>query len=296
MNLIQLLEDTLRDIEDNQIKTSVIVSRCYRIATHLKDVDEIIWLYYNMSEYEELSQNKELKKQNYLEIVKKYGTDQSKNQWNNFLEEYIRIRSAHQIDPNNPSAPPKNYVIGLSVSSIENRINSLKMNLERNTLPDGMHPVDLYFKLESKQHIDIFLQGNINSLNDVLDRIKNRSYNKLVKYEQSLSQEQKKEGINISNNKNIFIIHGSNEAKWRELKSIISDELHLNPIILQEQPDKGMTIIEKFEYYAEQCCYAFAIFTPDDIIEKNNEKYFQARPNVIFELSRYYSKEILSKY
>jgi predicted nucleotide-binding protein len=130
----------------------------------------------------------------------------------------------------------------------------------------------------------MFLRSSINSLQDVLERIKNRAYNKLVKYEEMLSEEQKKENVNIANNKNIFIIHGSDEARWRELKSIISDEFNLNPIVLTEQPDRSMTIIEKFEYYAEQCCYAFAIFTPDDIIERNGEKYFQARPNVIFEL------------
>lgn len=59
--------------------------------------------------------------------------------------------------------------------------------------------------------------------------------------------------------------------------------------MLSEQPDQGLTIIEKFEKYASQCSYAFALFTPDDIISDGDTEYFQARPNVIFELGWFYA-------
>ncbi|OGT93199.1 MAG: hypothetical protein A2057_05820 [Ignavibacteria bacterium GWA2_35_9] len=84
---------------------------------------------------------------------------------------------------------------------------------------------------------------------------------------------------------NVFIIHGSDEAKWRELKDIFQSTFRLNPIVLQEQADVGKTLIEKFEHYADTCSYAVAIFTPDDeVLDKNGEKYLQTRPNVIYEL------------
>jgi predicted nucleotide-binding protein len=84
---------------------------------------------------------------------------------------------------------------------------------------------------------------------------------------------------------NIFVIHGRDEAKWRELKDIIQTEFRLNPIILMQQPDAGAkTVIEKFEYYAETCSYAIAVFTPDDEVSSDGETYLQARPNVIYEL------------
>jgi predicted nucleotide-binding protein len=82
----------------------------------------------------------------------------------------------------------------------------------------------------------------------------------------------------------VFIIHGHSEPRWRELKDLLTERFKLIPVILSEQSNQGSTIIEKFEYYAKQCVYAFAIFTPDDIIENNGKRYFQARPNVIFEL------------
>ena len=61
-------------------------------------------------------------------------------------------------------------------------------------------------------------------------------------------------------------------------------------IVLADQPNQGLTIIEKFEKFAEGCSYAFALFTPDDILESNDgKKYFQARPNVIFELGWFFA-------
>ena len=84
---------------------------------------------------------------------------------------------------------------------------------------------------------------------------------------------------------NVFLIHGRDEAKWRELKDIIQTEFRLNPIVLMLQPDAGVeTVIEKFERYAETCVYAIAVFTPDDEVSSSGETYLQARPNVIYEL------------
>lgn len=84
---------------------------------------------------------------------------------------------------------------------------------------------------------------------------------------------------------NVFLIHGRDEAKWRELKEIVQTEFRLNPIILMQQPDAGSkTLIEKFEHYAETCSYAIAVFTPDDEVSFGTETYLQARPNVIYEL------------
>jgi predicted nucleotide-binding protein len=95
----------------------------------------------------------------------------------------------------------------------------------------------------------------------------------------------KKSEDNLRRRENVFVIHGRDEAKWRELKDMLKSEFRLNPIILLEQPDAGCkTVIEKFEYYAQTCSYAIAVFTPDDEVASGGETYLQARPNVIYEL------------
>ena len=96
---------------------------------------------------------------------------------------------------------------------------------------------------------------------------------------------QRKAEENLRRRENVFIIHGRDEAKWRELKDIIKTKFRLNPIVLLEQPDIGAkTVIEKFERYALTCSYAIAVFTPDDEVTACGETYLQARPNVIYEL------------
>jgi hypothetical protein len=87
-------------------------------------------------------------------------------------------------------------------------------------------------------------------------------------------------------NKKVFIVHGQNEAKKLELKDFLA-KLALDPIILHQQNDLGKTIIEKFEYYASQCAFAFVLLTPDDQAAPANssiEGRWRARQNVIMEL------------
>jgi hypothetical protein len=91
--------------------------------------------------------------------------------------------------------------------------------------------------------------------------------------------------------KDVFIVHGTNEAKKYELKSFLTG-LELNPIILHEQDDKGKTIVEKFEYYAPKCRFAFILLTPDDKQDAGGkpEEKWRARQNVIMELGWFMAK------
>lgn len=63
--------------------------------------------------------------------------------------------------------------------------------------------------------------------------------------------------------KNVFIVHGTDHTSLKELKTLL-EEVGLNPIILHEQPSKGMTLIEKLEKYSD-VGFAFIILTPDDL-------------------------------
>ena len=87
----------------------------------------------------------------------------------------------------------------------------------------------------------------------------------------------------------IFIIHGHDEGKWRELQDIL-EGLNQEIVVLKEEPSAGETIIEKFEKLADDCCYAFALITPDDFVKKEGNMYSQPRPNVLFELGWFYGR------
>ena len=88
----------------------------------------------------------------------------------------------------------------------------------------------------------------------------------------------------------VFIVHGHDMENALRLYARLKDRFGLDPVILSEEPSKGRSIIEKFESEAATCSFAFVLFTPDDFIQKGDESYSQARPNVILELGWFYGR------
>lgn len=157
--------------------------------------------------------------------------------------------------------------------------------------PKELHPLDLYYRSQDATKVKLNILQNRQDIEKQYAILQTFMTSKLTYYQVKLSQKERRSKLEnrIHNSKQIFIIHGHNEAKRRELSSMLKERFGLEPIILSEQPDQGLTIIEKFEKHASQCSYAFALFTPDDIISDGDTQYFQARPNVIFELGWFYA-------
>ena len=82
----------------------------------------------------------------------------------------------------------------------------------------------------------------------------------------------------------VFIVHGHHEATREAVARFISD-LSLEPVILHEQANRGMTIVEKLEANAN-VGYAIVLLTPDDMGRGKSEdkEKPRARQNVILEL------------
>ena len=96
---------------------------------------------------------------------------------------------------------------------------------------------------------------------------------------------------NVSNNivvpskkKKIFIVHGhDNEVKLEVARFI--EKIGLEPIILHEQVNSGMTVIEKIEKYSD-VEFGIVLYTPcalGYVKVKKKEKKARARQNVVFE-------------
>lgn len=83
-------------------------------------------------------------------------------------------------------------------------------------------------------------------------------------------------------NNTVFVVHGHDE----KLKATLSKALKkdgYNSIVLSEMSDSGITLFDKFEKYANRCVKAIILMTKDDLVVKEEEKYYQARPNVLIE-------------
>ena len=85
----------------------------------------------------------------------------------------------------------------------------------------------------------------------------------------------------------IFLVHGHDHGLLEKVARFL-EHLGQNVHILDEKPNQGRTLIEKFEQYADRAGFAVVLLTPDDIggqARLEPAKYQpRSRQNVIFEL------------
>ena len=91
--------------------------------------------------------------------------------------------------------------------------------------------------------------------------------------------------MNAKNQGKIFISYGQDKAAKTTVAKFI-ESLGLKPVILDQQPSKGQTIIDKFEEQADKAGFAIVLLTPDDVgsSKATGKRKLRARQDVIFEL------------
>ena len=86
--------------------------------------------------------------------------------------------------------------------------------------------------------------------------------------------------------KRVFVVHGRDGAVKQTVARYL-EGLGLEPVVLQEQPSQGRTIIEKFEENAGTVGFAVILGTPDDVGALEDEPHNlqpRMRQNVVLEL------------
>jgi len=132
-----------------------------------------------------------------------------------------------------------------------------------------------------------FKDKNIKIIKESINIFNKRDFpNKVVKQIKPTKTTTKKEPNQID----IFIVHGHNDEIKHRVARVI-EKLNLNPIILNEQSNEGLTIIEKFEKYSN-VSFAIILLTFDDYGKsKSSDKHNKrARQNVILELGYFIAK------
>jgi predicted nucleotide-binding protein len=90
----------------------------------------------------------------------------------------------------------------------------------------------------------------------------------------------------------VFLVHGHDEGAKHGVARFL-EQLGVQPVILQEQINRGMTVIEKFEDFASRAGFAVVLMTPDDFgypAGKEEEKQHRPRQNVVLELGYFAAK------
>ncbi len=90
----------------------------------------------------------------------------------------------------------------------------------------------------------------------------------------------------------VFVVHG-HDGGTRDTVARFLEKLSIECIILHEQPNKGRTIIEKFEDYSD-VGFAVVLLTPDDkggpADQPPQQQQPRARQNVVLELGFFLGK------
>ncbi len=90
----------------------------------------------------------------------------------------------------------------------------------------------------------------------------------------------------------VFVVYGHDTQARNELEVMLR-RWGLEPLILDQLPSEGQTIIEKLEKYTAEGNFAVALATPDDEGYRSDhpdEKAYRARQNVVLELGMLLAK------
>lgn len=90
----------------------------------------------------------------------------------------------------------------------------------------------------------------------------------------------------------VFVVYGHDEGARNQLEAMLR-RWKLEPLILDQLPSEGQTIIEKLEKYTADVTFAVVLATPDDQghrAGRDDEKAYRARQNVVLELGMLLAK------
>lgn len=98
--------------------------------------------------------------------------------------------------------------------------------------------------------------------------------------------------VNGNATRQVFVVYGHDQNARNELEAMLR-RWQIEPLILDQLPSEGMTIIEKLEHYQQDVKFAVVLSTPDDEGYRTghpDEKALRARQNVVLELGMMLNK------
>ena len=147
-------------------------------------------------------------------------------------------------------------------------------------------------RLENGVKVNVFDNGTCQVQGKEVDRETVR---------QILGQEPTKSSMNTSSKsstkspitkKDVFVVYGHDKTSRDQLEAMLR-RWGLNPLILDQLPTKGQTVIEKLESAIDQASFGIVLATPDDEghpINEPDQKRYRARQNVVLELGMLLAK------
>lgn len=92
--------------------------------------------------------------------------------------------------------------------------------------------------------------------------------------------------------RDVFVVYGHDSVARDQLEAMLR-RWELEPLLLDQLPSEGQTIIEKLEKYQGRACFGVVLATPDDVgfrVDHEDEATPRARQNVVLELGMLLAK------
>ncbi len=163
-----------------------------------------------------------------------------------------------------------------SIDEVKSRLAAHSLALaEEKRLPND---TGTQLKLQNGAIVNVFDKGTISVQGKNQDAVKNAL---------AISNGATAVSVaSVATNNKVFVVYGHDETARNQLDAMLR-RWGLDPLILDQLPSEGQTIIEKLEKYTGQVNYAVVLATPDDEGHKSgreDEKAYRARQNVVLEL------------
>jgi len=179
--VLGLVTDTLDALETDRFALSTVVRRCCRIARLRNDYPGLWWLEYEMIDITDSEQKSEILR----EIVPHLSIEEFRRYRDKIAEYWIEERSQYLPDKSGQTANEE-QVIAKGIGQIELDIAYLRQEAEDTTVPEGLHPVDLYFQSKGASDLRWKTRLLAKKYADVLERIRQKVYNFLSQTEKQL--------------------------------------------------------------------------------------------------------------
>ncbi len=207
------------------------------------------------------------------------------DQWKKLCEKVVSDRSYFSLGTDHePGDAEDTLVIYLNAIEQDQSIENLVTLIIEHFISCTAEKRDFSNVIQSMK-VSGFKRENIDKIRKAVDLLDQRKFPD----KKAVNKKQIKPIVN-SDGKNVFIVHGHNEEIKHNVARTLTS-LKLNPVILHEQSNEGLTIIEKFEKFSESE-FAVILLTFDDYGGAKNEKLKnkRTRQNVILELGYFLSK------
>jgi predicted nucleotide-binding protein len=173
----------------------------------------------------------------------------------------------------------------MKIDEVKKRLEGADIEVQKeDRLPNG---TGTQMRLSNGAIVNVYDNGNVNVQG------KNKAdVETLLEKRAAYSASQAAKAISDTKKRKVFVVYGHDQASRTQLEAMVR-RWGLEPLILDQLPTEGQTVIEKLEGAIAEASFGIVLATPDDEGYRTShpdEKAYRARQNVVLEMGMLLAK------